>query len=191
MNWTVKLERVDEAGNLQSTIVGYVERPDLTSEADLGLTHDDGKSLIQRLEAGIAQDQVDALIARARSCLCCHRLQSIKDHRFGGSIQCLGILRIRAPRFDVCACGRSGDSFPVTALFPQCTAPELRHFQVKLGSKFSYKQAADILNEFLPDLSSFNHATTRITSWRWERRSKRKQEPRSRRNRTSRGQSAT
>jgi hypothetical protein len=33
--------------------------------------------------------------------------------------------------------------------------------QVKLGSNFSYKQAADILNEFLPDLSSFNHATTR------------------------------
>ena len=43
MKWTVKLERIDEAGNLQSTIVGYVERPELTSEADLGLTHDDGK----------------------------------------------------------------------------------------------------------------------------------------------------
>jgi hypothetical protein len=79
MNWVVKLERIDEAGNLQSTIVGYVERPDLTSEADLGLTHDDGKYLIQRLQAGIARDQVDALIARARSCPCCHRLRSIKD----------------------------------------------------------------------------------------------------------------
>ena len=32
---------------------------------------------------------------------------------------------------------------------------------MKLGSKFSYKQAADILNEFLPHLSCFNHATTR------------------------------
>ena len=32
---------------------------------------------------------------------------------------------------------------------------------MKLGSKLSYKQAADILNEFLPDLSCFNHATTR------------------------------
>src|ERR1700678_3364314 len=29
MNWVVKLERIDEAGNLQSAIVGYVERPDL------------------------------------------------------------------------------------------------------------------------------------------------------------------
>ena len=161
MNWTVKLERIDEAGKLQSTIVGYVERPDLTSEADLGLTHDDGKYLIQRLQVGIAQDQVDALIARARSCSCCHRLRSIKDHRRRRIDTVFGHLRIHAPRFDACACGRSGASSPVTALFPQRTTPELRHLQVKLGSKFSYKQAADILNEFLPDLSSFNHATTR------------------------------
>ena len=31
MNWVVKLERIDEAGNLESAIVGYVERPDLAS----------------------------------------------------------------------------------------------------------------------------------------------------------------
>jgi hypothetical protein len=161
MNWTVKLERIDEAGNLQSTIVGYVERPDLTSEADLGLTHDDGKYLIQRLQAGIAQDQVDDLVARARSCSCCHRLRSIKDHRRRRIDTVFGHLRIHAPRFDACACGRSGASSPVTALFPQRTSPELRHLQVKLGSKFSYKQAADILNDFLPELSCFNHATTR------------------------------
>ncbi len=39
MKWTLKLERIDEAGNLHSTTVAYVERPELTSEADLGLTH--------------------------------------------------------------------------------------------------------------------------------------------------------
>jgi hypothetical protein len=40
MKWTLKLERIDEAGNLHSTTVAYVERPELTSEADLGLIHD-------------------------------------------------------------------------------------------------------------------------------------------------------
>jgi hypothetical protein len=39
--------------------------------------------------------------------------------------------------------------------------PVLRHLQVKRCCKFSYQQAADILNEFLPDLACFNHATTR------------------------------
>lgn len=49
----------------------------------------------------------------------------------------------------------------MAALFPHRSTPELRHLQAKLGCKFSYQQAADILNEFLPDLACFNHATTR------------------------------
>ncbi len=49
MKWTLKLERIDEAGNLHSTTVAYVERPELTSEADLGLIHDDGKYLLRRV----------------------------------------------------------------------------------------------------------------------------------------------
>ena len=161
MNWVVKLERIDDAGNLQSTIVGYVERPDLASEADLGLTHDEGKYLIRRLQAEIAQNQVEALIAKARPCPCCRRLRSVKEHRRRQIDTMFGHLRIHAPRFEACACGRSAASSPVASLFPHRTTPELRHLQVKLGSKFSYKQAADILNEFLPDLSCFNHATTR------------------------------
>ncbi len=58
MKWTLKLERIDEAGNLHSTTVAYVERPELTSEADLGLTHDDGKYLLRRVQAEVAQEQV-------------------------------------------------------------------------------------------------------------------------------------
>jgi hypothetical protein len=47
MKWTVKLECIDEAGNLHSATIGYVERPELTCKADLGLTHDDRKYLIR------------------------------------------------------------------------------------------------------------------------------------------------
>ena len=43
MKWTLKLEHIDEAGILQSTVVGFIERTELASEADFGLTHDDGK----------------------------------------------------------------------------------------------------------------------------------------------------
>jgi hypothetical protein len=53
MKWTVKLERIDEAGNLHSATVGHNERPELTSESDLGLTHDDGKFLIRRVHADL------------------------------------------------------------------------------------------------------------------------------------------
>jgi hypothetical protein len=65
MKWmTLKLEHIDEAGILQSTVVGFIERPELTSEADFGLTHDDGKYLIRQVQSEIAHDQVCALIAR-------------------------------------------------------------------------------------------------------------------------------
>ncbi len=69
MKWTLKLERIDEAGNLHSTTVAYVERPELTSEADLGLTHDDGKYLLRRVQAEVAQEQVRTLISKIRPCL--------------------------------------------------------------------------------------------------------------------------
>jgi hypothetical protein len=62
MKWTVKLDHIDEAGNFHSETVGHIERPELWSESDLGLTHDDGKFLIRRVQAEIAQDQVRALI---------------------------------------------------------------------------------------------------------------------------------
>ena len=38
MKWTLKLEPIDEPGILRSTLVGLIERPELTCEADLGLT---------------------------------------------------------------------------------------------------------------------------------------------------------
>jgi hypothetical protein len=71
------------------------------------------------------------------------------------------ILGQRRKRGSIIVCGGANAAAPVAVLFPHRSTPELRHLQVKLGCKFSYQQAADILNEFLPDLASFNHATTR------------------------------
>jgi hypothetical protein len=110
MKWTVKIERIDEAGIFHSTTVGHIERPELTSESDLGLTHDDGKYLIRRVQAEIAQDQVRARISEVRPCLACGRLRSIKEHRRRRLDTVFGHLRIHAPRFEACVCGRSAAS---------------------------------------------------------------------------------
>jgi hypothetical protein len=72
-----------------------------------------------------------------------------------------GHLRNHASRFEVCVCGRSAASSPRAAFFLHHSTPELRYLRVKLGCTFSYQQAADILNESLPNISCFNHATTR------------------------------
>jgi hypothetical protein len=51
MTWAFKLKHIDEAGILRSTVVGLIGRPELTCEADLGLTHDDGKYLIRQVQS--------------------------------------------------------------------------------------------------------------------------------------------
>ena len=161
MKWTLKLERIDEAGTLESRVVGHIERPELGSEADVGPTHDDGKYLIHQIQAEVAQDQVQSFISKTRPCSGCYGLRSIKDHRRRKIDTIFGHLRIHAPRYEECGCGRSNAPSPVAGLFPYRLTPELRHLQVEFGCKYSYQQSADILNEFLPDISSFNHATTR------------------------------
>jgi hypothetical protein len=42
----------------------------------------------------------------------------------------------------------------MAVLFPHRSTPELRYLQTKLGCKFSYQQAADILNDFTTSLVS-------------------------------------
>jgi len=42
------------------------------------------------------------------------------------------------------------------------TTPELRHLQPKLDALMPYRQAAGVLDTFLPTLSSFNHTSSKL-----------------------------
>jgi hypothetical protein len=153
MKWTLKIERVDEAGILESRVVGHIECPALESEADLGLTHVEGKSLIRQIQVEVAHDQIQSFISKTRPC---SGLRAIKDHRRRKIDTIYGPLRIHARRYEECSCGQPNAPSRVAGLFPYRTTPELRHLQVKFGCKYSYQQAADILNEFLP-IGACNH----------------------------------
>lgn len=91
----------------------------------------------------------------------CGRQRTIKDRRRRRVDTIFGQVRVPAPRFEPCRCGQIGDLSPVTSLFPHRSTPELRHLQVKLGGEFSYRQAATLLQQFLPDSDRFNHTTIR------------------------------
>ena len=73
-----------------------------------------------------------------------------------------GRVRADAPRYRRCRCGYIGQpTSPVSALLPRRVLPELHHLQVSLGAEMPYRQAAAVLRTFLPNITSFNHATTR------------------------------
>jgi hypothetical protein len=161
MEWTLKLEHRDSEGTLHSTTLATIDRPELVDEAGLGLSHDAGKHLLWLVQMEISTAQVRSFITKARQCSGCGRLRSIKDRRRRRIDTIFGQVRVSAPRFGPCRCGQVGDLSPVTSLFPHRSTPELRHLQVSLGGEFSYRQAAKLLRQFLPDSDSFNHATIR------------------------------
>ena len=73
-----------------------------------------------------------------------------------------GRLRVAAPRYERCHCGADRQPIsPVSALVPGRVLPELLELQARLGADVPYRQAAAILNTFLPEATCFSHATTR------------------------------
>jgi hypothetical protein len=161
MEWTLRLEHRDAEGRLHSSTVTTIDRPELTNAGDLGLSHDTGKHLLWTVQMEVASAQVRSFIAKARQCTGCGQQLTTKDRWRRRIDTIFGQVRVSAPRFEPCRCGQVGDLSPVTSLFPHRSTPELRHLQAKLGSEFSYRQAATLLREFLPDSDRFNHATIR------------------------------
>jgi len=125
MEWTLKLERKNADGVLVSTAVAKIDRPELQSEADLGLTLDLGKHLLRQIQAMVVADQVREFIAKVRQCSC-GRSRSTKDHRCRRIDTVFGRVRVHAPRLEVCACGSADTASPVASLFPYRATPELQ-----------------------------------------------------------------
>ena len=93
----------------------------------------------------------------------CGTRRSVKDCRDRRIATVLGRVHVRAPRFRACrrCSGAKVCTFPVSQLLPERTTPELRHLHVTLAARLSYRQAADLLRQFLPSGGGFNHVTTR------------------------------
>lgn len=161
MEWTLKLEHRDAEGRLHTSAVSRIDVSELNKAGDLGLSHESGKRILWAVQSEVASLQVQAFMAIARNCVGCGQRRTTKDRRRRRIDTIFGQVRISAHRFEACRCGQAGDLSPVTTMFPHRSTPELRHLQAKLGCQFSYRQAADLLQEFLPDSGSFNHATIR------------------------------
>jgi len=83
-------------------LVGLIERPEPTCEADLGLTPMTMASFVRSKLIGA-----------------------------GGLIRFLDICAFTVHGTKACACGGANVSSPVAGLFPHRSTPELRHLQVK------------------------------------------------------------
>ena len=135
--------------------------PERMDVSGFGLSLEEGKAVLSGLQMELTQFQVDQTSALDRPCLGCGSLRGIHDYRHRSVHSLFGVCRIRRPRFQACRCGtRMGTACDRTARLLACVAtPELQHVQAELGARLSFREAARILDTFLPASRPHNHRT--------------------------------
>jgi hypothetical protein len=166
MEWVLKLEASSGWGEVETIEVGRLERrvAGLTAE-ELGLTLAESKTLLGELGRLVLQAQVEEFITCARVCGSCLGLRRLRDQRTRKIQTLFGTITVDAPRISVCPC-RGDPGFvdvswsSLTELLPDRCTPELRRLQAELSAQHSYREAARLLETFLP-CAPGNHATMR------------------------------
>nr|WP_210328950.1 ISKra4 family transposase [Mesorhizobium amorphae] len=128
---------------------------------DFGLSLDESKGIQRRLQEEFTQFQADQAAQLDRNCLECGRVRSIHDYRSRTVDSLFGVCRMRVPRFRGCACDGSANPGEgrTEALLNGRATPELQRIQAELGSRLSFREAARVLDLFVPAMRPHNHRT--------------------------------
>lgn len=121
-------------------------------QGELGLKLEQGKAILAQLQGSILLHQIDEISAASRTCPSCGRARPVHDYRPRVLDTLFGRFRLRILRHRKCSC-RKGQS-ELLSQFAQVlrdrATPELRILQAELGARHSFREAARILETFLP-----------------------------------------
>jgi hypothetical protein len=128
-----------------------------------GLTLAEGKILIAQLQSAICQDQIQTAARLDRICRGCGTQRPHHDTRTRTVQSLFGKIVVDAPRFRACRCGLLHDPkrSQLYALIPDRTTAEFDNIAAELGARHSLREAAHILDMFVPTKTQHNHATVR------------------------------
>lgn len=151
---------------LEREHVATVERTAFPIVAEeIGLSLEEGKSVLRQIQFRMVQTQIDAVGAAERPCSLCRRNQRVKDTRSRSIRTVFGITQVTGRRYVRCRC-RAGS--PKKSMWPLSrrqvpgTTPELQYLYAAWGSKVPYRRAAALLKDLLPVSSrAVSHATVR------------------------------
>jgi hypothetical protein len=150
---------------LERELVHRVERPACgIGPEEIGLTLEEGKAVLRKVQARIVQTQVDMLGAAHRGCSQCGRNQRVKDLRTRTFRTAFGTVQVSCHRYLRCNCqgGIKATIWPLHRQQLSGTSPELQYLYASWGSKVSYRRAAAVLGELLPICDrGVSHATLR------------------------------
>lgn len=160
MNVWVELVGADSVPQRRE-IASVIRDVDSARFEDFGLTLDESKGVQHRLQEELTQFQADQAGRLDRRCLECDRLRGIHDYRTRTVHSLFGVCRVRVPRLNSCTCGEPASSGKgrIEALLTGRATPELERIQAELGSRFSFREAARVLDLFVPAARPQNHRT--------------------------------
>ena len=162
MNVSIFFETTFDGGETKRRNIGRLRRaPDEFGSENLGLLLDDAKTLLRRLQEAIVQDQVGEAMEAHRKCDGCAKQRAIHDDRGRILDTLFGRIRVKWPRLRRCLCqpagiAKSGPQSPLAGLFSDRATPELRRLQADLGARHSFREAARLIEMFLPCSAQLN-----------------------------------
>jgi len=117
---------------------------------------EDAKTILGQLQKVILLDQIEEISQASRICPDCDGVRTIHDYRSRVLDTLFGRFEVKVPRIRRCACNAKSDVVlgrplsPLAHFFPDRSTPELRRLQAELGARHSFREAARILETFLP-----------------------------------------
>ncbi len=158
MDVRISMETTFDDGTKRTHQLGRLSRPyRLTQKEGLGLLLEDAKAILGQIQKTVLSDQVEEVCSVNRSCPDCGCRRIIHDYRERVFDTVFGRFRHRSPRLRRCKCDDcSGVLSPVAHFFPDRATPELRRLQTELGSRHSFREAARIMELFLPCAKQMN-----------------------------------
>ena len=118
----------------------------------LGLTLEEGKQLLTRVQEIMVTHQATEYVEQHRTCPHCQQRRGNKGQHEIVYRSLFGKLHILSPRLYTCTCQpQQKRSFsPLAEVLPERTAPEFHYLQSKWASLMSYGLTVDLLEEVLP-----------------------------------------
>jgi uncharacterized C2H2 Zn-finger protein len=171
MKWTMKLVAEVVPGKPIEHEIAMIERPDEISPANVGLTIEEGKAILEGLQNEIVTAQVQQHGVNIRSCPRCGSAFRTKGYHRATLRSVYGKVGMRIRRLRGCSCsGSQARSFSTLFTNKNPTTPELRYLTAKMAALLPFGKVADFLGELLPLSSQTTGSTVRNRTMKVGRR---------------------
>ena len=159
MKWSVKVVTEESSGKLVEHEVATIERDDLISPSQAGLTIADGKAIMEALQKCIVAEQVQQHCTAIKSCSQCGKGLRTKGYYRSTLRSVYGNIAVRVRG---CSCsGSQGQSFSTLFANNNPITPELRYLTAKMAALLPFGKVAEFLGELLPVSAKTTASTVR------------------------------